>query len=98
MVMPCGPYRVLLAHEFYPPFIGGAELQTQILARGLAARGHVVTVATSWHPGLPEREHDAGVEVHRLRGWWTRVPWFSKDASRRYHPPLPDPGTTLRLK
>jgi glycosyltransferase involved in cell wall biosynthesis len=98
MVMQSGPYRVLLAHEFYPPFIGGAELQTQMLARGLAARGHVVTVATSWHAGLAEHEHDDGVDIHRLRGWWTRVPWFSKDARRRYHPPLPDPGTTVELK
>jgi len=92
------PYRVLLAHEFYPPFIGGAELQTQLLARGLAARGHRVTMATSWHVGLPEREDDMGVDVRRIRGWWTRVPWFSNDPRRRYHPPLPDPGTTSGLK
>jgi glycosyltransferase involved in cell wall biosynthesis len=93
-----GTYRVLLAHEFYPPFIGGAELQTQILARGLAARDHVVTVATSWKSGLPEYERDVDVDVYRLRGLLTRVAWFSKDSSRRYHPPLPDPGITAGLR
>jgi glycosyltransferase involved in cell wall biosynthesis len=88
---------VLLAHEFYPPFIGGAELQTQMLARGLSSRGHTVTVATSWRPGLPVYQRDAEVDVHRLRGLWTRVAWFSQDANRRYHPPLPDPGIARSL-
>jgi glycosyltransferase involved in cell wall biosynthesis len=88
---------VLLANDFYPPFIGGAELQTQMLARGLASRGHTVTVATTWRQGLAEYQRDVNVDVHRLQGWWTRVSWFSKDANRRYPPPLPDPGVVRGL-
>jgi len=91
-------YRLLLASEFYPPFIGGAELQTQILARGLAARGHTVSLATTWHAGLVDRENDQGVDVHRLHGWFTRVPWFSSNPKRRFHPPVLDPGTTSGLR
>ena len=40
--------RILLASAFYTPFIqGGAEISTQILAEGLAARGHRVDVVTA---------------------------------------------------
>lgn len=83
--------RILLASDFYPPFIGGAERQVQLLGRSLAVRGHAVSVATVWHRGMPEREPDRGVAVHRLKGLTTAVPWFSKDSRRRYHPPFPDP-------
>jgi glycosyltransferase involved in cell wall biosynthesis len=92
------PLRVLLASDFFPPFIGGAELQTRVLARGLARRGHAVKVATVWHSGLPEVEPQPEFEIHRLRGIATRVPWFSTDPSRRFHPPAPDPGITSGLK
>ena len=45
--------RVLLASDFYPPFIGGAERQVQLLAAALSNRGHAVDVATVWHEGQP---------------------------------------------
>jgi glycosyltransferase involved in cell wall biosynthesis len=90
--------RVLLVTDSYPPFIGGADLQVQMLAHAMRDRGHLVAVATPWQPGLAISEDDRGVAVHRTRALATRVPWFSRDPGRRHHPPFPDPGTTLSLR
>jgi glycosyltransferase involved in cell wall biosynthesis len=90
--------RVLLASDFYPPFIGGAELQTQVLGTALRRRGHAVEIATVWHSAQPEHEILAGLDVHRLKGLWTRVPWFSSNPHRRFHPPLPDPALSVGLR
>jgi glycosyltransferase involved in cell wall biosynthesis len=90
--------RLLLITDSYPPFIGGADLQVQMLAHAMRDRGHAVAVATPWQPGLRTIEDDGGVAVHRTRALATRVPWFSRDAGRRHHPPFPDPGTTLSLR
>src|SRR5918999_2264168 len=92
------PVRVLMASDFYPPFIGGAERQVQLLSKELVGRGYEVHVATVWHKGLPEDEDDEGVSVHRLKALATRVPWFSKDPKRRFHPPFPDPGMIVGLR
>ena len=59
--------RILLASDHYPPFIGGAQRQTQVLASELAARGHEVAVATVWQDDLPARPARGGVAVLRLR-------------------------------
>ena len=83
---------ILMASDFYPPFIGGLERQTAIAARELAGRGHQVTVATTWHPGLPETETHSTVRVRRLKGLFNRVPWLASVPGRRYHPPLPTPA------
>lgn len=89
--------RILMASDFYPPFIGGAERQVQLLARQLSSQGHNVSVATVWHDDLPARERDGSLAIHRLRGLATRVPWFSGSPGRRYHPPVPDPAIVLEL-
>src|SRR5262249_47620777 len=81
-----------------PPFIGGAERQVELLSQELALRGHTVGVATVWHSGQPVQQDDAGVDVRRLKGLTTRVPWFSKDPRRRFHPPFPDPGMVWGLR
>ncbi len=90
--------RILLASDFYPPFIGGAERQTQLLAQELALRSYAIQVATVWHAGLAHQESAAGVDVARLNGLTTGVGWFSSNTKRRYHPPFPDPGIVLGLR
>ncbi len=90
--------RVLLASDFYPPFIGGAERQTQLLGRELARLGHQVHVATVGQNNLQEKEDDQNVAIHRLEGLSTQVPWFSKDPRRRFHPPFPEPGIVSGIR
>jgi glycosyltransferase involved in cell wall biosynthesis len=96
--MPTGPIRLLLVSDSYPPLIGGADMQVQMIAHAMRDAGHRVTVATPWQPGLQLREDDGGVDVRRTRALSTRVPWFARDPGRRHHPPFPDPGTTLELR
>lgn len=92
------PLRLLLATDSYPPFVGGADRQVQRIAYAMRDRGHEVRVLTPWQPGLPEEEVDREVRVHRPRALVTRVPWFSRDAGRRHHPPIPDPGTIAGVR
>lgn len=59
--------RVLIALTYYRPHVSGLTIYAERLARGLAARGHAVTVLTSrFHPRLPPRETCDGVEVVRV--------------------------------
>lgn len=90
--------RILLVSDHYPPFIGGAHRQTQLLAQELYQRGHKVSVATVWHPGLPEQEDDAGVTVYRLKQLRTVLSGSSSDRRQRHQPPFPDPITVRRLR
>jgi glycosyltransferase involved in cell wall biosynthesis len=90
--------RILVASDFYRPFIGGAEHQVGLLAAGLADRGHDVTVATVWHDGLPEREREGAVEILRIRSRLLERRWFSSDPRRRFHPPFPEPWISRRLR
>jgi len=90
--------RILMAADFYPPFLGGLERQAQLLSRELVGRGHAVSMATVWHQGLAAQEDDQGVRVYRLKGLTTAVPWFSTVPGRRYHPPFPDPAIVWQLR
>lgn len=90
--------RLLLVSDSYPPLIGGADRQVQMIARAMRDAGHAVLVATPWQPGLLEREDDGGVDVRRTRALATRVPWFAKDPGVRHQPPFPDPGTVVALR
>ena len=92
------PLRILLVADFYPPFLGGSERQTQMLARELHRRGHELCVATLWHPGQLARDDEGGVIVHRLKTLATRMPWFASDTSRRFVPPLPVPDLSWALR
>lgn len=59
--------RVLIALTYYRPHVSGLTIYAERLARGLARRGHAVTVLTSrFSPALPEREQREGVEVVRV--------------------------------
>lgn len=90
--------RLLLVSDHYPPYIGGAHRQTQLLGRELHKRGHEVSVVTAWQPGLPATQDDHGVTVYRLRELRTVIPWLIKDRKQRHHPPYPDPVTAWGLR
>lgn len=93
-----GRLRVVLASDAYPPIIGGATRAAQQLGRQLTARGHEVAVVTAWQRGIPAREDDGGVEVHRLPGLVSRATWLSSDPHRYTPPPFPDPELVWRLR
>ncbi|HEY4895820.1 MAG TPA: glycosyltransferase family 4 protein [Solirubrobacteraceae bacterium] len=93
------PIGVVLISDSFPPLVGGAGRDTDLLARALVARGHRVCVATSDQPGAaPQETTRHGYEVHRLPGLITRMHWLSASVERRIPPPFPDPETTLRLR
>ncbi|MFN8643638.1 MAG: glycosyltransferase [Candidatus Binatia bacterium] len=59
--------RVLIALTYYRPHVSGLTIYAERLARGLARRGHAVTVLTSrFSPALAEREESDGVSVVRV--------------------------------
>ena len=88
--------RVLVATDHYPPLIGGAQIQSHMLARELSNRGHEVAVATVWQPGAPDFETLDGVEIHRLRE--LRSLSLFRPAGVQHHPPYPDPVTAFALR
>jgi glycosyltransferase involved in cell wall biosynthesis len=88
--------RILLATDYYPPGLGGAQIQSHLIARELRARGHEVAVATVWQHGLPAFELDEGIPVHRLRQLRT-LPVIAR-AWRHHQPPFPDPITVIPLR
>lgn len=90
--------KILIASDHYPPYIGGAQRQTWLLAHELQRRGHEVAVATVWQRHLPARENDDDVLVCRLRQLRTIVPRFSRPGRRVHQPPFPDPVTVLGLR
>ena len=60
--------RILITLTYYRPHYSGLTIYTERLARGLAERGHQVTVITSrFLPSLPPCEIKDGVEV--IRPW-----------------------------
>ena len=90
--------NILLASDHYPPFIGGAHRQTQLLAHQLHQRGHRVSVATVWHGGLLAEEDDDGVPVYRFKQLRTVLPALVRDKLQRHQPPFPDPVTVIGLR
>ncbi|MEP7357634.1 MAG: glycosyltransferase family 4 protein [Anaerolineales bacterium] len=90
--------RLLLVSDHYPPFIGGAQRQTQLLAHELLQRGHEVRVATVWHGGMPAQENDNGVVVYHLKQLRTWLAGKSRDRKQRHQPPFPDPVTVWGLR
>jgi glycosyltransferase involved in cell wall biosynthesis/GT2 family glycosyltransferase len=90
--------RVLLVTDSYPPLVGGATFWSQQVARQMSARGHSITVATTWQPETEPFEMDGEVAVHRLRDLTSRVPAISADPYRHNPPPFPDPEAVLHLR
>jgi glycosyltransferase involved in cell wall biosynthesis len=89
--------RILLATDYYPPYIGGAQIQTKLLAEQLRDRGHEISVATAWQNDLPVLEEDAGIRIHRLRQLRT-LPGLTRRRFQHHQPPFPDPVTTVALR
>jgi glycosyltransferase involved in cell wall biosynthesis len=89
--------RILIATDYYPPFVGGAQIQSRLLARNLRARGHDVCVVTVTQPGLPVTETDGDIPVYRLRHLRT-VFESRRQGTQSHHPPFVDPVTSLALR
>jgi glycosyltransferase involved in cell wall biosynthesis len=88
--------RIILATDHYPPFIGGAQIQSRLLAAQLHARGHDVAVATVWQHGLPAVSDEGGVQVHRFRQIRS-LPIVAR-RWRHHQPPFPDPVTVIGMR
>jgi glycosyltransferase involved in cell wall biosynthesis/GT2 family glycosyltransferase len=94
---PGGRLKVLFVCDEYPPVVGGAAKNLQLLAEYLSPQ-HDVVVATSWQPNAPESEQMNGVPVHRVRDSTTRASFLSSDPYRHHAPPFPDPEAVARLR
>ena len=92
------PLRILQLTDLYPPEIGGRERHVQNLSRELVRRGHQVAVVTLGNGSADGYEDDQGVRVYRVGGWHKTLSAFYEDPSRRFHPPVPDPGLMVQLR
>ena len=64
--MPAQTRDVVVALNYYAPYVSGVTEAARVVAEGLAARGWQVTVVCSRHdPELPARQAIAGVKVIR---------------------------------
>jgi glycosyltransferase involved in cell wall biosynthesis len=88
----------LLATDHYPPFIGGGQRQSRLLAQCLSASGHTVEVVAPWQDGLPALEEDGSVRVHRIRQVRTALAGNGRRAEQRHQPPFPDPASVVALR
>lgn len=82
------PLRVCLISQEFPPHTnwGGVGVQFDLLARGLAARGHHVTVISRMAPGAPAHERVAdGVDVWRTGVPITRKRFMGRTLDRILH-------------
>jgi len=58
---------VAIVVQHYPPYLAGAELQAQVLARVLAAHcGRCDVITTRYESSLPSRSEDGAVRILRL--------------------------------
>lgn len=64
----------------------------------MAERGHEVALAAPWQRGLPAREEEHGVAIHRVRQIRTLVTPLVKEAVQQHQPPFPDPVTVWQLR
>ena len=82
--------RVLLVSANFRPRIGGIERFTEILAGGLARRGHDVAVICCRHGGSPLRERLDGFSVERVPAS------YLMDTAVNVPYPVPEPVQLVR--
>jgi D-inositol-3-phosphate glycosyltransferase len=85
------PLRVLLVSANFRPSVGGIERYVEVLAHGLAARGHAVTVAACRTDGGAHEEQDRGVRIVRIPA--TDI--LDKRLNLPY--PVPEPVSAWRI-
>ncbi len=90
--------RIMMLAQLYPPFLGGEERFAQDLSVALAARGHDVSVVTSWQNDTPEFEIDRGVRVYRVHSAMQRAHFLHADPNRTQMPSFPDPAAANALR
>jgi glycosyltransferase involved in cell wall biosynthesis len=90
--------HILQLSDFYRPIIGGLERHVETLSRELVRLGHTVTVVTLQTSDAPAEEILDGVHIIRIRGWSGGRTAFHADASRPFHPTVPDPGAMAALR
>jgi len=73
--------RILHTVEFYEPLKGGAEEVVRQISERLAARGHQLTVATSFHPNRSFSERN-GVAVQSFQVRGNLVKGITGDSAR----------------
>lgn len=62
--------KILVAVTYYSPYVSGLTIYSERIAKAWAARGHEVTVLTSWHDrSLPREEIRDGVKIIRCPIW-----------------------------
>ena len=66
LLSPGDGVRIVLPVLRYVPALGGATRLVQLLAEGIVARGHSVTIVTQSEPNVPDEETIAGVVVRRI--------------------------------
>lgn len=85
--------RILVVSSHYPPnFVSGGTLQPWRLARGLATRGHRVSVFAGWHGDRPPfdewDEVDDGIPVHWIvppsTAWADPLTWDDRRITDRF--------------
>jgi len=90
--------HVMHLTDFYHPIIGGLERSVETLSQELIRLGHSVVVVTLQTGALPDEEVINGVRVIRIRSWSQKLTSLYADASRPFHPTVPDPGAVASLR
>jgi D-inositol-3-phosphate glycosyltransferase len=82
--------RVLLVSANFRPHVGGIERFVEILAGGLAERGHEVNVVCCRYGGAPSHEELDGYTVHRIQSTY----FLDKRVNVPF--PIPEPISLIR--
>ncbi len=84
--------RVLVATDHYPPPIGGAQIQSRLLAHELRARGHDVIVATLSGKRACRRSRTTRESLSTACASCEHFPGSAGSPRRHHQPPFPDPA------